>query len=100
MKELQGNGLIVSRDNNILIEALGALEYSGRVRGKGKHHTPHQYFNNVAYRALRDFIATSEEEQRKYQDEVQAKLSQVESATPQYDVSNSNMKKNNFFNQC
>ena len=26
--------------NDILIEALGTPEYSGRVRAKGKHYTP------------------------------------------------------------
>ena len=57
-----------------------------------KHHTPRQYFNNVADRALKDFIATSKEEQRKFQEEVLAKLFHVESATSQYDVSSSNMK--------
>lgn len=92
MKEPQGDGIIVSGENDILSEALGTPEYSGRVRGKGKHHTPCQYFNNVADRALRDFIAISKEEQRKFQEEVLAKLSQVESTPSQCNVSSSNMK--------
>ncbi|KAL6320496.1 hypothetical protein AAG906_007575 [Vitis piasezkii] len=54
--------------------------YSGRVRAKGKHYTPHQYFN------------TSKEEQRIFQAEVLAKLTQVGVVTPQSDVSSSNMK--------
>ena len=74
------------------MEALGTPKYSGRVRAKGKHYTPHQYFNSAADHAVRDFIATSKEEQRIFQAEVLAKLSQVGAVTPQSDVSSSNMK--------
>ena len=77
MKEPQGNSLIISGDNDILTEALGTPEYSGRVRGKGKHYTPRQYFNNVADSGLRDFMATSKEERRKFQEEELAKPFQV-----------------------
>ncbi|RVW68988.1 hypothetical protein CK203_058575 [Vitis vinifera] len=61
-------------------------EKYGRVRAKGKHHTPRQYFNTATDRAVRDFIATSQEEQRRFQAEVQAKLSQVGVVTPHSDV--------------
>ena len=96
MKESQENGRSVSGSNDILVEALGTLEYSGRVRAKGKHHTPRQYFNSAVDRAVRDFIAASKEEQRNFQAEVLAKLSQVGAITPQFDVSSSNMKQKQF----
>ncbi|RVW30053.1 hypothetical protein CK203_113444 [Vitis vinifera] len=92
LKESQENGRSVSGSNDILVEALGTPEYSGRVRAKGKHYTPRQYFNSAADRAVRDFIAASKEEQRIFQAEVLAKLSQVGAVTPQSDVSSSNMK--------
>ncbi|RVW37618.1 PH, RCC1 and FYVE domains-containing protein 1 [Vitis vinifera] len=92
LKESQENGRSVSGSNDILVEALGTPEYSGRVRAKGKHYTPRQYFNSAANCAIRDFIATSKEEQRIFQAEVLAKLSQVGAVTPQSDVSSSNMK--------
>ena len=66
MKESQENGRSVSGSNDILVEALGTLEYSGRVRAKGKHHTPRQYFNSVVDRAIKDFIVASKEEQRNF----------------------------------
>ena len=92
LKESQENGRSVNGSNDILVEALGTPEYSGRVRAKGKHHTPRQYFNSAVDRAVRDFIAASKEEQRNFQAEVLAKLSQVGAVTPQSDVSSSNMK--------
>ncbi|XP_034697194.1 uncharacterized protein LOC117923048 [Vitis riparia] len=92
LKESQENGRSVSGSNDILVEALGTPEYSGRVRAKGKHYTPRQYFNSAADRAVRDFIAASKEEQRIFQAEVLAKLSQVGAVIPQSDVSSSNMK--------
>ncbi|XP_059590774.1 uncharacterized protein LOC100261851 isoform X3 [Vitis vinifera] len=92
LKESQENGRSVSGSNDIFVEALGTPEYSGRVRAKGKHYTPRQYFNSVADRAVRDFIAASKEEQRIFQAEVLAKLSQVGTVTSQSDVSSSNMK--------
>ena len=64
LKESQENGRSVSRSNDMLVEALGTPEYSGRVKAKGKHHTPRQYFNSVVDRVVRDFIAASKEEQR------------------------------------
>ena len=96
LKESQENGRSVSGSNDILVEALGTLEYSGRVRAKGKHHSPRQYFNSVVDRAIRDFIAASKEEQRNLQAEVLAKLSQVGAITPQSNVSSSNMKQKQF----
>ena len=39
-------------ENDILTEALGTPEYSGRVRAKGKHYTPRQYFHSIADHAL------------------------------------------------
>ncbi|RVW23602.1 hypothetical protein CK203_095836 [Vitis vinifera] len=92
LKESQENGRSVSGSNDILVEALGTPEYSGRVRAKGKHYTPRQYFNSAANSVVRDFIAVSKEEQRIFQAEVLAKLSQVGAVTPESDVSNSNMK--------
>ncbi|KAL6321683.1 hypothetical protein AAG906_031192 [Vitis piasezkii] len=86
LKESEENGRSVNGSNDILVEALGTPEYSGRVRAKGKHHTPRQYFNTAADRAVRDFIATSQEEQRRFQAEVLAKLSQVGVVTPHSDV--------------
>ena len=41
LKESRENGRIFSGNNDILTEALGILEYNGRVRAKGKHYTPH-----------------------------------------------------------
>ena len=96
MKESQENGRSVSGSNDILVEPLGTPEYSGRVRAKGKHHSPCQYFNSVVDRAIRDFIAASKEEQRNLQAEVLAKLSWVGAITPQFDVSSSNMKQKKF----
>ena len=66
MKESQENGRSVNGSNDILVEALGTPKYSGRVRAKGKHHTPHQYFNSVVDRAIKDFIVASKEEQRNF----------------------------------
>ena len=97
MKESEENGRSVNGSNDILVEALGTPEYNGRVRAKGKHHTPHQYFNTTANRAVRDFIATSQEEQRRFQAEVLAKLSQVGVVTPHSDVSSLNMKQKQLF---
>ena len=62
MKESEENGRSVNGSNDILVEALGTPEYSGRVRAKGKHHTPRQYFNTTTDCAVRDFIETSQEE--------------------------------------
>ncbi|RVW11876.1 hypothetical protein CK203_085683 [Vitis vinifera] len=59
----QENGRSVSRSNDILVEALGTPEYSGRVRAKGSTTHLANIFNSVADRAVRDFIAASKEEQ-------------------------------------
>ena len=75
---------------------MGTPEYSGRVRAKGKHHTPRQYFNSVVDHAIKDFITTSKEEQINFQAKVLAKLSQVGVVTPQSDVSSLNMKQKQF----
>ena len=96
MKESQENDRSVNGSNDILVESLGTPEYSGRVSAKGKHHTPRQYFNSVVDHGVRDFIATSKEEQINFQAEVLAKLSEVKAVTPKSDVSNSNMKQKQF----
>ena len=74
------------------MDALGTPEYSGRIRAKGKYYTPHQYFNNTADRAIKDFIVASKKEQRKFQAKVLEKLSQVRAITPQSNVRSLNMK--------
>ncbi|RVW93716.1 hypothetical protein CK203_043419 [Vitis vinifera] len=53
LKEFEEKGRSVNGSNDILVEALGTPEYSGRVRAKGKHHTPRQYFNTAADRVVR-----------------------------------------------
>ena len=39
MKESQESGISYSGSNDILSQALGTPEYTGRVRAKGKHYT-------------------------------------------------------------
>ncbi|RVX11382.1 hypothetical protein CK203_019588 [Vitis vinifera] len=48
MKESQESGISYSGSNDILAQALSTPEYTGRVRAKGKHYMPRQYFNRVA----------------------------------------------------
>ncbi|KAL6342311.1 hypothetical protein AAG906_007525 [Vitis piasezkii] len=79
MKESQDSGISYSGSNDILSQALGTPEYLGRVRAKGKHYTG-RYFN------------TTQERQAKFEADVLARLSQIGVATPQSDVSSSNMK--------
>ncbi|KAL6319056.1 hypothetical protein AAG906_001529 [Vitis piasezkii] len=81
MKESQDSGISYSGSNDILSQALGTPEYTGRVRAKGKHYTPGRYFNSM-----------SEQRQAKFEADVLARLSQIGVATPQSDVSSSNMK--------
>ena len=61
--------------NDILTEALGTPEYSGRVRAKGKHYTPRQYFHSMADRALREFMKESQERQSKFEANILFQLS-------------------------
>ena len=58
MKESEENGRSVNGSNDILVEALGTPEYSGRVRAKGKHHTPRQYFNTTVPEMRRISVST------------------------------------------
>lgn len=61
MKQSKENGRSFIGSNDILTEALGTPEYSGRVKAKGKHYTPHQYFHSATDRAIWDFIVASQE---------------------------------------
>ena len=92
LKESQESGRIFSGNNDILTEALGTPEYSGRVRAKGKHYTPHQYFHSMANSAMREFVKESQERQSKFEANILAQLSQMMPSTPQSDVSSSNIK--------
>ncbi|RVW75827.1 hypothetical protein CK203_055115 [Vitis vinifera] len=92
MKESQESGISYSGSNDILSQALGTPEYTGRVRAKGKHYTPGQYFNSMSERVVRDFLKATQERQVKFEADVLARLSQIGVATPQSDVSSSNMK--------
>ncbi|RVW63381.1 hypothetical protein CK203_060588 [Vitis vinifera] len=77
-----------------IVKALGTPEYSGRVRAKGKHYTPHQYFHSMANSVMREFVKESQERQSKFEANILAQLSQMMPSTPQFDVSNSNVKQN------
>ena len=92
LKESRESGRIFSGNNDIRTEALATLEYSGRVRAKGKHYTPHQYFHSMANSAMREFVKESQERQSKFEANILAQLSQMMPSTPQSDVSNSNIK--------
>ena len=92
LKESRESGRIFSGNNDIRTEALATLEYSGRVRAKGKHYTPHQYFHSMANSAMREFVKESQERQSKFEANILAQLSQMMPNTPQFDVSNSNIK--------
>ncbi|RVW67500.1 hypothetical protein CK203_063103 [Vitis vinifera] len=94
LKESRESGRIFSGNNDILTEALGTPEYSGRVRAKGKHYTPHQYFHSMANSAMREFVKESQERQSKFEANILAQLSQMMPSTPQSDVSSSNVKQN------
>ncbi|RVX18196.1 hypothetical protein CK203_004041 [Vitis vinifera] len=52
MKESQDSGISYSGSNDILSQALGTPEYTGRVRAKGKHYTPGRYFNSMSERVI------------------------------------------------
>ena len=60
-KKSRESGRIFSGNNDILTEALGTPKYSGRVRAKGKHYTPCQYFHSMADSAIREFVKESQE---------------------------------------
>ncbi|RVW72464.1 hypothetical protein CK203_060492 [Vitis vinifera] len=92
MKESQESGISYSGSNDILSQALGTPEYTGRVRAKGKHYTPGRYFNSMSERVVRDILKATQERQAKFEADVLARLSQIGVATPQSDVSSSNMK--------
>ena len=53
---------------------------------------PRHYFNSVSDRVVRDIVKATQERQVKFEANVLAKLSQIGVATPQSDVSSSNMK--------
>ena len=77
--------------NDILVKALGTLEYSGRVRDKGKNYTPRQYFHSMEDRALREFMKEHVERQSKFEANILVQISQMVPTTPQSNVSSSNM---------
>ena len=56
LKESRESGRIFRGNNDILTKALGSLEYNDRVRVKGKHYTPRQYFHSMADRAMWEFV--------------------------------------------
>ena len=73
-----------SGSNDILVQALGTLEYTGHERGKGKYYTgkekyytPRQYFNSIADNVVRDILKVTKEQQAKFEAKVLAKLSHV-----------------------
>ncbi|RVX13376.1 hypothetical protein CK203_021010 [Vitis vinifera] len=86
MKESQESGISYSGSNDILSQALGTPEYTGRVRAKGKHYTPGQYFNSMSERVVRDILKATQERQVKFEADVLARLSQIGVATPQSDA--------------
>ncbi|RVW87691.1 hypothetical protein CK203_057234 [Vitis vinifera] len=88
----QESGISYSGSNDILSQALGTPEYIGRVPAKGKHYTPGRYFNSMSERVVRDILKATQERQVKFEADVLARLSQIGVATPQSDVSSSNMK--------
>ena len=92
MKESQESGISYSGSNDILAQALGTLEYTSCVRAKGKHYMPRQYFNSMSERVVGDILKATQERQVKFDANVLAKLSQIRVATPQSNVSSSNMK--------
>ena len=61
LQESEESGLSFNGNNDILTKALDTSEYNGRVRAKGKHYTPRQYFHSIADRAFRDFVKESQE---------------------------------------
>ena len=92
MKESQDSSISYSGSNDIFSQALGTPEYTGRVRAKGKHYTPGRYFNSMSERVVRDILKATQERQVKFKADVLARLSHIGVATPQSDVSSSNMK--------
>ena len=94
MKDSQEIGQSYYRSDDILTQALGTPEYSGRVRGKGKHYTHRQYFHTVVDRALQDFVKASKEQQAQFEVGILAKLSEIVPTTPQSDMGSCNLKTN------
>ena len=94
MKEPQERGQSHYGSNDILTQALGTPEYSGRVRGKGKHYTHGQVFHSVVDRAMRDFVKASQERQAQFEAGILAKLSEIVPTTPQSDMGSCNLKTN------
>ena len=90
LQESQENGSIFN-GNDILVEALGTPEYSGRAWAKGKHYTPRQYFHSMEDRALQEFMKEYVERQSKFEANILVQLSQMVPTTPQSNVSSSNM---------
>ena len=92
MKESQESGISYNGSNDIIVQALGTPKYTGRVQAKGKHYTPWKYFNSMSEHVVRDILKATQECQVKFEADVLAKLSRIGVATPQSDVSSSNMK--------
>ena len=74
MKDSQETGQSYYGSDDILTQALGTPEYSGRVRGKGKHYTHRQYFHTVVDHAMQDFVRASKERQAQFEADILAKL--------------------------
>ena len=94
MKDSQETGQSYYGSDDILTQALGTPEYSGRVRGKGKHYTHRQYFHTVVDRAMQDFVRASKERQAQFEADILAKLSEIVPTTPQSDMGSCNLKTN------
>ena len=94
MKDSQETGQSYYGSDDILTQALGSPEYSGRVRGKGKHYTHRQYFHTVVDRAMQDFVRASKERQAQFEADILAKLSEIVPTTPQSDMGSCNLKTN------
>lgn len=92
MKEFEESGQSYSGSNDILAQALGTAEYSGRLRGKGKHYTHRQFFHSAAGCAMQDFVKAFEERQAQFEAGILAKLSQIVPTRPQSDVGSCNIK--------
>ena len=94
MKDSQETGQSYYGSDDILTQALGTPEYSGRVRGKGKHYTHRQYFHTVVDRAMQDFVRASKERQAQFEADILAKLSEIVPTTPQSNMGSCNLKTN------
>ena len=94
MKDSQETGQSYYGSDDILTQALRTPEYSGRVRGKGKHYTHRQYFHTVVDRAMQDFVRASKERQAQFEADILAKLLEIVPTTPQSDMGSCNLKTN------